>query len=77
MIIKAKCENGVFKPLQDVPVKEGTEADVYFHGKENGGKPGKSVRDYDVYGMWKDRTDIGDGIEYVNRIRRLRWKQSA
>ena len=22
-----------------------------------------------LYGMWKDRTDIGDRVEYVNRLR--------
>ena len=76
MVIKARYENGVFKPLETVMVKEGIEADVYLREKRGGGKPKKSVRDYDVYGMWKDRTDIGDGIEYVNRIRRPRWKQA-
>ena len=37
----------------------------------NGKKP-KSVRDLAVYGMWKDRDDIGTGAEYVSRIRKYR-----
>ena len=73
MSIRAIYENGVFKPLEDVAIKEGTEVDVYpraGHG-ENGGKP-KSVKELGAYGMWKDREDIGTGVEYVNRMRKLR-----
>ena len=68
MVIKAKYQNGVFRPLETVIVKEGAEADVYLREKGNGEKSRKSVKDYEVYGMWSDRTDIGDGIAYVNRI---------
>ena len=68
--IKAKYENGVFRPLEDVPMKEGTEVDVYPRGEHGGnGKKPKSVRDLAVYGMWKDREDIGTGADYVSRIR--------
>ena len=71
--IKARYENGVFRPLEDVDVKEGTEADVYLR-EGNGEQPKKrkSVRDLAVYGMWKDRDDIGTGAEYVARIRKYR-----
>ena len=73
MSIRAIYENGVFKPLEDVPIKEGTEVEVYplAERKENGKKP-QSVRDLAVYGMWKDRADIGSGTEYVSRIRKYR-----
>jgi len=72
MSIRAIYENGVFKPLEDVPIKEGTEVDVYSRAeKENGGKP-KSVKELGAYGIWKDRDDIGTGVEYVNRIRKMR-----
>ena len=74
MVIKARYVNGVFKPIEAAIVKEGVEADVYLIEKGNSEKASKSVQDYAVYGMWKDRTDIGDGIEFVNRIRRPRWK---
>ena len=74
MSIRAVYENGVFKPLENVPLKEGTEVEVYPRAEEkgNGGKRRKSVRELGAYGMWADRDDIGEGTEYVERIRRLR-----
>jgi predicted DNA-binding antitoxin AbrB/MazE fold protein len=73
MSIRAIYKNGVFQPLEEVPVKEGTEVDVYprLADQRNGKKP-KSVRELGVYGMWKDRDDIGTGTEYVSRIRKYR-----
>ncbi len=82
MSIRAIYEKGVFKPLEDVPIKEGTEVEVYPLSEQrtntaDGSKPKrKSVKDYAAYGMWKDRDDIGTGVEYVNRIRQPRWKRS-
>ncbi len=72
MVIKARYENGVFKPLSDVPVKEGAIVDLYVRqdGKEKG--TGKSLTDYAACGMWADRTDFQDGEDYVNRIRKYR-----
>jgi hypothetical protein len=29
----------------------------------------RSIKDLPFYGMWKDRSDIGDGVEYVNKLR--------
>ena len=73
MSIRAIYENGVFKPLEDVTVKEGTEVEVYPIGeqKENGGKRPR-LEDLEVYGMWEDRTDFKDGEDYVNQIRKYR-----
>jgi predicted DNA-binding antitoxin AbrB/MazE fold protein len=77
MSIRAIYQNGVFKPLEEVPIKEGTEVDVYPRKKnENGEKRRKSLKDYEAFGMWKDREDIGDSVEYVNRLRQPRWKRS-
>lgn len=77
MVIKAKFENGVFRPLEKVRVKEGTEADVYLRPvKRSTGQvseqPRKSVKESSAFGIWKNREDIGDGIEFVNRMRNLR-----
>jgi hypothetical protein len=72
MTIKARYENGVFRPLEDVRVKEGTIAEVYFPGERRAGKKPRSVMDTGFFGMWKDREDIPDGVEYVNRIRKYR-----
>jgi predicted DNA-binding antitoxin AbrB/MazE fold protein len=72
MSIRAVYKNGVFQPLEDVPVKEGTEVDVYPREQKRRDDKPKSVRELGVYGMWKDRYDIGTGTEYVSRIRKYR-----
>ena len=79
MVIKAIYENGVFKPLERVPLEEGTEVEVHPRAErgQNGGKAKrKSVKDYEAFGMWADRDDIGTGVEYVERIRQPRLKRS-
>ena len=69
MTIAAKYEDGVFKPLEDVQIKEGTVVEVHVPAEQKqDGKRG-SIKDLPFYGMWKDRTDIGDGVEYVNKLR--------
>ena len=75
MVIRARFEKGVFKPLQSVPVKEGTEVDVYArNGRKNGRKPRPQLTEFEAFGLWKNRTDFKDGLDYVNRIRRYRRK---
>jgi len=71
MTITAKYENGVFKPLEDVAINEGTivEVRVLSSADRLKEKP-RSVRDFAFYGMWKDRTDIGDGVDYISNLRR-------
>ena len=73
MVIRAIYENGIFKPLEEVPLKEGTEVDVYPRmEKENGGKRKKSFMETEAYGIWADRTDIGNSVDYVNKMRARR-----
>ncbi len=67
MTIAAKYEDGVFKPLEDVKIKEGTVVEVYVPQREKS-KP-RSIRDLGFAGMWADRDDITDGVSYVNRLR--------
>jgi predicted DNA-binding antitoxin AbrB/MazE fold protein len=77
MVIKAIYENGVFRPLEKVPLEEGAEVEVYpcVGQTENGVKPKrKSVKDYAAFGMWAERDDIGTSVEYVDRIRQPRSK---
>ena len=71
MTITAKYEDGVFKPLEDVTLNEGTivEVCVPSYASHLKGKS-RSVRDFGFYGMWKDRTDIGDSVEYISKLRR-------
>jgi len=70
MTIPATYENGVFKPLEDVNLIEGTIVEV--HLPEDAPKRPKSVRDWPTFGIWADRDDIPDGVTYEDRIRRSR-----
>jgi predicted DNA-binding antitoxin AbrB/MazE fold protein len=69
MTIPAKYENGVFRPLGDVQIKEGTVVAVLIPAEQQPTGKRRSIKDLPFYGMWKDRTDIGDGVEYVNNLR--------
>jgi hypothetical protein len=68
MRIPAKYEDGVFKPLEQVDLAEGTRVDVLVPVAAPR-KRSKSVRDLPVFGMWADRDDIPDGVSYVNALR--------
>ena len=67
MTIPAKYEDGVFKPLGDVQIREGTMVEVYVCQGERP-KP-HSIGDLEFAGMWAHREDITDGVTYVNTIR--------
>jgi len=71
MTITAKYEDGVFKPLEDVSVREGTivEVRVPSYADPLKGKT-RSVGDFAFFGMWKDRADMGDSVEYISNLRR-------
>ena len=66
MVIRAKYEDGVFKPLGDVKLKEGTL--LYIDVPVQRAKR-ISIRESGIVGMWKDRRDIRDGISYVDHLR--------
>ena len=66
MTIKAKYEKGMFKPLEEVRLGEGTLVEVSI---PDDNKKRRSVRDFPFAGMWKNRKDIPDGLDYVNRLR--------
>src|SRR5271169_109493 len=71
MTITAKYEDGVFKPLEDVSISEGTIVEVRVPSYADRLKSkARSVGDFAFYGMWKDRTDIGDSVEYISELRR-------
>ena len=69
MTIPAKYENGVFRPLEIVQMKEGTVVEVLVPAERETTGKRLSIKDLPFYGMWKDRADIGDGLDYVNRLR--------
>jgi hypothetical protein len=68
MVIAAKYENGVFRPLGEVRLKEGTVVEIYVSA-EAGIKERPSIRGLVFAGMWADRADIKDGVSYVNNLR--------
>ena len=71
MTITAKYEGGVFKPLETVNINEGTIVEVHVPSYADGLRAkSRSVRDFAFYGMWKDRTDIGDSVKYISDLRR-------
>ena len=71
MTITAKYENGVFKPLEDVNINEGTIVEVHVPSYADPLKAkSRDVRDFAFYGMWKDRDEMADSVEYINRLRR-------
>jgi len=72
MTIAAKYEDGVFKPLEDVKLAEGTRVEVHVPAEARPRTP-KSIRDSPIFGMWADRDDIPDGVTYVNRLREPRY----
>jgi hypothetical protein len=67
--IPAKYENGVFRPLQDVPIKEGTVVEVVLATEVPVKRP-PLIADSPFTGIWKDRVDLADSVEYINRLRR-------
>lgn len=69
MTIPAKFENGVFRPLQDVPIKEGTVVEVLLPTEAPVKRP-PSIAESPFAGMWKDREDMADSVEYISQLRR-------
>jgi predicted DNA-binding antitoxin AbrB/MazE fold protein len=68
MVIEAKYENGVFRPLSKVKLKEGTLVEIHVDREETQGRA-QSIRELGFAGMWANRVDIKDGVCYVNCLR--------
>ena len=70
MNIAAKYENGVFRPLEAVTIQEGTvvEISLPMEGPSSGNKAVASLNP-EFFGLWQDRTDIDDSVDYVNQLR--------
>jgi predicted DNA-binding antitoxin AbrB/MazE fold protein len=53
MTVRAKYENGVFRPLDQVQIEEGTIVEVYVPaGRQRSGPRPRSVREFAFCGMW-------------------------
>jgi predicted DNA-binding antitoxin AbrB/MazE fold protein len=68
MTIPARYENGVFRPLQNVPLREGAMVEVYLPAEDSGTKL-RSIGDLPFAAMWRDREDMVGSVEYINRLR--------
>ncbi len=68
MVIEAKYEDGVFKPLGKVKIKEGTVVEIHVD-TQRAKRTTKSISELGFAGMWSDRTDIKDAVSYVNGLR--------
>jgi len=68
MVIEAKYEDGVFRPLRKVRLKEGTVVEIHLN-REKTQRRTQAIRELGFAGMWADRADIEDGVSYVNSLR--------
>jgi predicted DNA-binding antitoxin AbrB/MazE fold protein len=68
MVIEAKYEGGVFRPLRKVKLKEGTVVEIHVN-RDDTPKRAQSIRELGFAGMWANRADIKDGVSYVNKLR--------
>jgi predicted DNA-binding antitoxin AbrB/MazE fold protein len=66
MTIAAKYEKGVFRSLEDVKIKEWTIVEVIVPVEQQAAHKRPSIKDLPFYGIWKDRGDIGVGVDYLN-----------
>ena len=69
MTIAARYEDGVFKPITAVNLKDGTRVEVRLLTPGDAGYHRPALRALPFFGLWADRTDIKDGIGYVNNLR--------
>lgn len=59
--LKVKFKNGEFSPITPVNgIEEGETVEVILK---------KSIKYLEFVGMWKDRTDVKNGLEYVRKVR--------
>jgi len=72
MVIEAKYEKGVFRPLGKIELEEGTLVEIHVNRGQAAKKVG-SIRELGFAGMWADRADSKDGIGYVNTLRDSPW----
>lgn len=66
MVIRAKYKDGVFTPLEEISLAEGSVVEFYLPSA-NGQRP--SLKSLAFAGIWKDRPEMRDSVAYVNRLR--------
>ncbi len=74
MNITARFENGIFRPLEAVSLREGTLVAIRVASdvpsEEETKKPSAvAALDSDFFGLWKDRSDLEDSVDYIQKLR--------
>jgi len=69
MTIASKFENGVIRSPEDVKIKEGTVVEMRAPAEQHAPHERPSIKYLPFHGIWKDRADVGDGVDFVNRLR--------
>lgn len=70
---KKKLENDGEIVLTGLPARKGEEAEVIVIFERAEEMPVSTLGDLlnsGVVGLWKDRTDIGDSVEYARKLRK-------
>ena len=62
----------MFKPLQDVPIQEGTVVEVLLPVEPLATRT-RSIAGSPFAGMWKDREDMADPAAYIRKLREGRF----
>lgn len=65
--IKAHFDGKTIVPDEPVDLPKDTPLFVYVESKRP--MNGKDLIESGLIGLWKDRTDIGDSLEYARRLR--------
>lgn len=64
--IEAIYKNGILKPLNPLNISEYEMVTLIIKPHKKSRKKGKKEK---AFGIWKNRTDIQDSVEWVNRLR--------
>jgi hypothetical protein len=56
--------------VPDEPVDLPTDTPLFVFVENKRPMTGKDILESDLIGLWKDRTDVGDSIEYARQLRR-------
>jgi predicted DNA-binding antitoxin AbrB/MazE fold protein len=67
--VPAKYETGVFRPLEDVALREGTVVEIILPAEAQAASKRRPIKDLPFYELWADRDDITDGVSYVDALR--------
>ena len=64
---KAHFDGKAIIPDEPINLPKGTPLEIVVQNKRP--MTGKDLLNSGLIGMWKDRTDIGDSVEYARKLR--------